>query len=117
MKISTIFRVAGWVVFGLLIAVVFGLALGLIVQMLWNWLMPALFGLKLITYWQAVGLFILCHLLFKSHVGHGKPHEKKDCANNRHSRIAQKIKEKLGLSDSAPAQQSAEAGSDNAGIK
>jgi len=34
---------------------------------LWNWLMPDLFGLTTITFWQALGLNILCSILFKSH--------------------------------------------------
>ncbi len=37
---------------------------GFIVMSLWNWLMPALFGLKTIGYWQALGLFILSKILF-----------------------------------------------------
>jgi hypothetical protein len=31
---------------------------------LWNWLMPAIFGLHAITYWQALGLMLLCWILF-----------------------------------------------------
>lgn len=31
---------------------------------LWNWLMPSLFGLHLITFWQAVGLLALSWVLF-----------------------------------------------------
>ena len=31
---------------------------------LWNWLMPAIFGLHVITYWQALGLLGLSWLLF-----------------------------------------------------
>jgi len=31
---------------------------------LWNWLMPALFGLRAITWVQALGLLVLCRLLF-----------------------------------------------------
>jgi hypothetical protein len=31
---------------------------------LWNWLMPDLFGLQQITIWQALGLSVLCSLLF-----------------------------------------------------
>jgi len=38
--------------------------LGWIVMSLWNGLLPALFGFKIITYWQAFGLIILCRLLF-----------------------------------------------------
>jgi len=37
---------------------------GWVVMSLWNWLMPVLFGLKTIGYWQAFGLIILCRLLF-----------------------------------------------------
>jgi len=33
---------------------------------LWNWLMPAIFGLGKITFWQALGLNMLCSILFKS---------------------------------------------------
>jgi len=31
---------------------------------LWNWLMPSLFGLHPITFWQAVGLLALSWILF-----------------------------------------------------
>ena len=37
---------------------------GALVMVLWNWLMPDLFELKRITYWQAVGLLLLCRILF-----------------------------------------------------
>lgn len=36
------------------------------VYFLWNWLMPKLFHLPVITLWQSLGLAILCSLLFKS---------------------------------------------------
>lgn len=36
------------------------------VWLLWNWLMPEIFGLKAITIWQAAGLFVLSNLLLKS---------------------------------------------------
>ncbi|HVT59415.1 MAG TPA: hypothetical protein VHR45_13565 [Thermoanaerobaculia bacterium] len=45
---------------------------GLVVMGLWNWLTPALFGWKLITFWQALGLVILSRTLFGgSRVGPG----------------------------------------------
>src|SRR5258708_32325088 len=37
---------------------------GLIVMGLWNWLMPAVFSLHTITYWQALGLLILTKIFF-----------------------------------------------------
>ncbi len=37
---------------------------GFLVRELWNWLMPELFGLHTITFWQALGLFLLSKILF-----------------------------------------------------
>ena len=44
---------------------------GLIVQWLWNWLLPAIFGWRAITFWQAVGLLALCRILFGGIGRHG----------------------------------------------
>ncbi len=38
------------------------------VMWLWNGLMPTLFGLKTITFLQALGLGVLCRLLFASNI-------------------------------------------------
>jgi len=40
---------------------------GELVMHLWNWLAPALFGWRQITFWQAVGLLALCRILFGGH--------------------------------------------------
>lgn len=37
---------------------------GFIIMQLWNALIPAIFHLTPITFWQAIGLFILCKILF-----------------------------------------------------
>jgi hypothetical protein len=37
---------------------------GFVVMHLWNWLLPALFGWKLISFWQAAGMVILSRILF-----------------------------------------------------
>ncbi len=47
-------------VFVILAAAVFTLAL----MLLWNWLMPVIFGLTTITFWQALGLLVLSKILF-----------------------------------------------------
>ncbi len=44
-----------FLLFGVLLLAVFGF----VVMALWNWLTPPIFGLRTITYWQAVGLLIL----------------------------------------------------------
>ena len=37
---------------------------GEVVMRLWNWLAPELFGLRQVTFWQALGLLALCRILF-----------------------------------------------------
>ena len=46
--------------------VIIGLIIGIPTMILWNWLMPDIFGVKEITFFQAWGLYILAGLLFKS---------------------------------------------------
>jgi hypothetical protein len=51
------------------VATLIGLSLimALPTMLLWDWLMPELFGLKTVTLFQAWGLNFLCGMLFKSH--------------------------------------------------
>ena len=44
---------------------------GEIVLHLWNWLPPPLFGWRLITFWQALGILVLCRILFGGFGRHG----------------------------------------------
>jgi hypothetical protein len=46
---------------------------GEIVRLLWNWLLPPLFGWREITFWQALGLLALCRILFGGFGLHGGP--------------------------------------------
>ena len=55
----------------MLFAVIAFVVFGFVVMALWNWLMPALFGLRHIGFWQAVGLVILSKILFGSFHSHG----------------------------------------------
>ena len=57
-------HVAGSIISGVLIAALFGLVFGGLVMVLWNWLMPAIFGLSVIGYWQGFGLVLLTKLRF-----------------------------------------------------
>ena len=56
---------------GLIIAALFAFLFGWLVMLLWNWLMPAIFGLPVINYWQGWGLVLLSHILIKGGWGHG----------------------------------------------
>jgi hypothetical protein len=53
------------------IAVVAAFVVGCIVMLLWNALVPELFNGPAITYWQAVGLLVLSHVLFRACGHHG----------------------------------------------
>jgi len=67
---SKVFRIIGWTLMGVCFAALFALVFGFVVKWLWNWLMPALFGLGAITYWQAFGIVLLAKLLFGGFGGH-----------------------------------------------
>lgn len=62
--------VAGVIFIGLFTAigliVVIGLVLALPTMWLWNWLMPVIFKLPEIGFWQALGLNLLSGILFSS---------------------------------------------------
>lgn len=45
---------------------------GEVVRRLWNWLLPSLFGVPAITFWQALGLLVLCRILFGGFGVHGR---------------------------------------------
>lgn len=69
-----------WFLRGLLFAIAFVALFSFFVMQLWNWLMPVIFGLGNITYFQAAGLLILSKIIFS---GFGKrgghfSHDKKE---------------------------------------
>lgn len=61
------------IVSGILIFAVCFVGITFTVMLLWNELMPQLFSLTSLTFWQTAGLLVLARLFFGSH-GHGKPH-------------------------------------------
>ena len=61
MKKKRILLIAPLAILGIVIFAWIG---GELVMHLWNWLLPSLFGWKLITFWQAIGLLALCRILF-----------------------------------------------------
>jgi len=90
----------------ILLVVILCLALaGLVITSLWNWLVPSLFNGPEITFWQALGLFVLAKILFGGwgggHKG-GGPHAWKHKYYEKFSsmtpeereRFKQKIREK-----------------------
>lgn len=69
-----VLRIIGMTIAGVAFAAVFAFIFGLLVMVLWNWLMPMLFGLKEINYWQAFGIVILAKLLFAGFAPQRKDH-------------------------------------------
>lgn len=63
---------------------------GEVVMHLWNWLLPGLFGWRAITFWQGLGLLLLCRILFGG-LGHGGP-KGRGC---RRSRMSPEEREKF----------------------
>ncbi len=60
-------------------AAVIGVALfialgGTVVKLLWNALLPPLFGFPVVTLWQALGLLVLSRILFGGFGRHGGHH-------------------------------------------
>ena len=59
--------IAQKIAIGIAILIAFALFIvlgGLLVQWLWNWLVPDLFGLRRLTVWEAIGVLTLSRILF-----------------------------------------------------
>ena len=69
---SRVVKIILLVIGGVILAALIALLLGFVVMLLWNWLMPEIFGLPEITFWQAWGLFLLSKILLGSHEHHHK---------------------------------------------
>ncbi len=69
-----------YIKFAALFAVFAALA-SLALMLLWNWLVPALFGGPEIVFWQSLGLLALSRILFG---GFGKKHWGHHCHGNCH---------------------------------
>jgi hypothetical protein len=82
---------------------------GELVMHLWNWLLPPLFGWRLITFWQALGLLALCRILFGglgspgSGRSNSRSHMKERCENmtpEDRERFRQRMRERFGFDPS-----------------
>lgn len=62
------FLIVPLAILGILLFIAIG---GGLVMQLWNWLLPSLFGWRIITFWQAVGILALCRILFGGFGRHG----------------------------------------------
>ena len=69
---------------------------GQLVMRLWNWLLPPLFGVPEVTFWQAVGLLALSRILFGGMGMGGRGHSKhEDFTPEELERFRQRIRERF----------------------
>ena len=65
------------------------------VKLLWNWLLPPLFGLPVVTFWQALGLLVLSRILFGGVGRHGGRRWRMN--DEDRERIRQRMRERWGM--------------------
>lgn len=68
--------------FFILLGIGIFLLVGYVFMLLWNWLMPDLFGLPTVDYWKAFGILVLAKLLF-GFGSHGSGGDKKKSRKGR----------------------------------
>ena len=59
-----VIKIVGGIFGGLILAVLLAFLLGFFVMLLWNFLMPSIFGLPAINYWQAFCIILLAKIVF-----------------------------------------------------
>ncbi|WP_128755326.1 hypothetical protein [Aquimarina sediminis] len=74
-------EIVGMIIFGAIAITGLAILFGYVIMWLWNWLMPEIFGLTTLTYWQAVGLFILLKILIGGCGGGGSKKSSKSSDN------------------------------------
>jgi hypothetical protein len=80
---------------GLVAIAAFAALGGAVVRLLWNALLPPLFGWPAVTFWQALGLLVLCRILFGGMGRHcGGPRWR--MKEEDRERLRQRIRERWG---------------------
>jgi len=64
-------EIAAMIIFGAIFFTGLAILLGFVIMWLWNWLMPMIFGLTTLTFWEAVGVFVLFKILLGGCGGFG----------------------------------------------
>src|SRR2546430_12567255 len=94
-----------WAVMVLKVALFLTIAIagfGQAVLHLWNWLMPGLFGLHSINFWQAVGLMALSWILFGGWRGF---HRRPGSGHRGRLQLRHRLKVRLGRKTTAGRQE------------
>ncbi len=93
-KIKKLIWIAPLAILGMVVFVTIG---GGVVMLLWNSLLPPLFRLPMITFWQALGILVLCRILFGGFGGSSRrSHSRSQRAGERIAdRVADRVSERL----------------------
>jgi hypothetical protein len=81
---------------GIMAVILVATVAGTLVSWLWNWLMPELFGLPRVTFWQALGLLALCRILFGG-TGRGGGGRRRDYTPEEKARFRERLRERFGF--------------------
>lgn len=73
-------------------AMVFVAIGGAVVMLLWNALAPSLFGLPALSFWQALGILVLCRILFG---GFGMRGESSHTRRRSGERLADRVADRM----------------------
>ena len=108
------FFLAPLAILGIVVFIAIG---GEVVRLLWNWLLPPLFGWREITFWQALGLLALSRILFGGWGHHGAYRSKvrgriaermaerwDHMTPEERERIRQRMRDRCGFDPSPPAE-------------
>ena len=83
-------------IIGIIFLAIIGVVVfGSIVMLLWNNLMPQIFHLPVINFWQALGLLILTKILFSGFRGGGPKARWKERLNDRWNNMTPEEREKF----------------------
>lgn len=74
-----VLRVIGIIILGVIFVTIFGF----VIKALWNWLMPEIFNLGEITYWQGMGILVLSKILFGGFSSNNNTNTKVDYSKKR----------------------------------
>lgn len=99
-------KTAVWVVLGILFFIVMAIVFGWLIQLLWNATIADMFGLPAISYWQALGIFVLAKILFGFGISGGgsagskkKKKDKEDAISA--ATVSERVAESENISDLA----------------
>lgn len=77
MRGKSLGEIIGMIIFGTIFIIGLAILFGFVIMWLWNWLMPMIFGLTTLSFWEAIGVFILFKILLGGCGGFGGKDKKK----------------------------------------